>query len=135
MKTWLRHQSAAFRSALVRLFAHPLSALLTALAMGVAISLPAGADPATGLPVAVQIAAPRWRDHDVLAAALAIEVELAGAALRREECRGRADQLNHHLGALDLPLVDDESSVLAACAANMAARTSSSMRRSTERAI
>jgi uncharacterized protein YPO0396 len=40
----------------------------------------------------------------------AIEVELAGAALRREECRGRADQLNHHLGALDLPLVDDESS-------------------------
>ena len=42
MKTWLRHQSAAFRSALIRLFAHPLSALLTALAMGVAISLPAG---------------------------------------------------------------------------------------------
>jgi amidase len=45
-----------------------------------AISLPAGADPATGLPVAVQIAAPRWRDHDVLAAALAIEVELAALA-------------------------------------------------------
>ena len=42
MKTWLRHQSAALRSALIRLFAHPLSTLLTALAMGVAISLPAG---------------------------------------------------------------------------------------------
>jgi len=42
MMTWLRHQSAALRSALTRLFAHPLSALLTALAMGVAISLPAG---------------------------------------------------------------------------------------------
>jgi len=42
MKVWLRHQSVAFRSALSRLFAHPLSALLTALAMGVAISLPAG---------------------------------------------------------------------------------------------
>lgn len=40
--TWLRHHSAALRSALTRLFAHPLSALLTALAMGVAISLPAG---------------------------------------------------------------------------------------------
>jgi amidase len=45
-----------------------------------AISLPAGADPVTGLPVAVQIAAPRWRDHDVLAAAGAIEVELASSA-------------------------------------------------------
>ncbi len=41
MNTWLRHQSAALRSALTRLFAHPLSTLLTALAMGVAISLPA----------------------------------------------------------------------------------------------
>lgn len=42
MRTWLRHQSAALRSALARLFSQPLSALLTALAMGVAISLPAG---------------------------------------------------------------------------------------------
>ncbi|MFN3715993.1 MAG: permease-like cell division protein FtsX [Thiobacillus sp.] len=42
MKTWLRHQSAALRSALARIFTHPFSALLTALAMGVAISLPAG---------------------------------------------------------------------------------------------
>lgn len=42
MRTWLRHQKAALRTALTRLFAQPLASLLTALAMGVAISLPAG---------------------------------------------------------------------------------------------
>ncbi len=42
MRTWLRHQKTAFRSALARLAAQPLASLLTALAMGVAISLPAG---------------------------------------------------------------------------------------------
>lgn len=42
MRTWLRHQKTAFRSALIRLAAQPLVSLLTALAMGVAISLPAG---------------------------------------------------------------------------------------------
>ena len=45
-----------------------------------AISLPAGADPVTGLPVAVQIAAPRCHDLDVLAAARAMEVGLASPA-------------------------------------------------------
>ncbi len=39
-----------------------------------AISLPLGADAETGLPVAVQIAAPRWHDHVVLAVAAALEV-------------------------------------------------------------
>jgi len=34
-----------------------------------AVSVPAGTDPATGLPLAVQVAAPRWHDHVVLAAA------------------------------------------------------------------
>ncbi|MEW6118538.1 MAG: permease-like cell division protein FtsX [Pseudomonadota bacterium] len=42
MRTWLRHQRAAFRSALARLATQPLASMLTALAMGVAISLPAG---------------------------------------------------------------------------------------------
>lgn len=42
MKSWLRHQTTALRSALSRLFSQPVVALLTALAMGVAISLPAG---------------------------------------------------------------------------------------------
>jgi amidase len=34
-----------------------------------AVSVPAGLDDATGLPLAVQVAAPRWHDHVVLAAA------------------------------------------------------------------
>ena len=39
---WLRHQKHAFSAALRRLGAHPVATLLTALAMGVAISLPGG---------------------------------------------------------------------------------------------
>jgi cell division transport system permease protein len=39
---WLRHQKRALTAALRRLRAQPLSTLLTALAMGVAISLPSG---------------------------------------------------------------------------------------------
>ncbi len=42
-----------------------------------AISLPFGHDPATGLPLAVQIAAPRWNDHVVLAAAAVLEKSIA----------------------------------------------------------
>lgn len=42
MRAWLRHQTTAFRSALARFLAQPVATLLTALAMGVAISLPAG---------------------------------------------------------------------------------------------
>ena len=38
-----------------------------------AISVPAGTDTATGLPLAVQVAAPRWHDHVALAVALWIE--------------------------------------------------------------
>ena len=39
---WLRHQKHAFTAALRRLGAQPVASLLTALAMGVAISLPGG---------------------------------------------------------------------------------------------
>lgn len=39
---WLRHQKHAFVAALGRLLGQPVSSLLTALAMGVAISLPGG---------------------------------------------------------------------------------------------
>ena len=39
---WLRHQKHAFAVALGRLLGQPVSTLLTALAMGVAISLPGG---------------------------------------------------------------------------------------------
>ena len=39
---WLRHQKRALTSALRRLSAQPVASLLTALAMGVAISLPSG---------------------------------------------------------------------------------------------
>jgi cell division transport system permease protein len=39
---WLRHQKHALTAALKRLLEHPASTLLTALAMGVAISLPGG---------------------------------------------------------------------------------------------
>lgn len=39
---WLRHQKHAFAAALHRLRAQPVASLLTALAMGVAISLPSG---------------------------------------------------------------------------------------------
>ncbi len=42
MISWLRHQKHAFNAALRRLSAHPVATLLTALAMGVAISLPGG---------------------------------------------------------------------------------------------
>lgn len=42
MISWLRHQKRASTSALRRLGAHPVASLLTALAMGVAISLPSG---------------------------------------------------------------------------------------------
>lgn len=38
-----------------------------------AVSLPAGTDPTTGLPLAVQIAAPRWHDHVALAVAAHLE--------------------------------------------------------------
>ena len=38
-----------------------------------AVSVPAGVDDATGLPVAVQVAAPRWHDHVALAVAEWIE--------------------------------------------------------------
>ncbi len=38
-----------------------------------AMSLPFGTDPETGLPLAVQIAAPQWHDHVVLAVAAALE--------------------------------------------------------------
>ncbi|MDP2029121.1 MAG: permease-like cell division protein FtsX [Thiobacillus sp.] len=40
MKHWLRHQKHALTTALRRLFSQPVVSLLTALAMGVAISLP-----------------------------------------------------------------------------------------------
>jgi Asp-tRNA(Asn)/Glu-tRNA(Gln) amidotransferase A subunit family amidase len=43
-----------------------------------AISLPAGSDPDTGLPLAVQIAAPRWCDHVALAVAAHLEHRLIG---------------------------------------------------------
>jgi Asp-tRNA(Asn)/Glu-tRNA(Gln) amidotransferase A subunit family amidase len=43
-----------------------------------ALSLPAGCDSATGLPLAVQLVAPRWHDHVVLAAAAWLEAPLAG---------------------------------------------------------
>ncbi|NDP48319.1 MAG: ABC transporter permease, partial [Sulfuriferula multivorans] len=42
MIAWLRHQKHALTSSLRRLGAQPVSTLLTALAMGVAISLPSG---------------------------------------------------------------------------------------------
>ena len=42
MISWLRHQKHALTSALHRLSAQPVATLLTALAMGVAISLPSG---------------------------------------------------------------------------------------------
>jgi cell division transport system permease protein len=42
MNVWLRHQKAALRGALTRLAGQPFASLLTAVAMGVAISLPAG---------------------------------------------------------------------------------------------
>lgn len=42
MVSWLRHQKLALGSALRRLRAQPVTTLLTALAMGVAISLPSG---------------------------------------------------------------------------------------------
>jgi len=42
MKAWLRHQKTALGSALLRLAGQPFATLLTAVAMGVAISLPAG---------------------------------------------------------------------------------------------
>ncbi len=38
-----------------------------------ALSLPFGTDPKTGLPLAVQVAAPRWHDHVVLAVATQLE--------------------------------------------------------------
>ena len=38
-----------------------------------ALSLPFGVDLSTGLPLAVQIAAPRWHDHVVLATAAVLE--------------------------------------------------------------
>ncbi|MFN8020827.1 MAG: amidase [Acidimicrobiales bacterium] len=47
--------------------------LAWSLAGWAAISLPAGTDPATGLPLAVQIAAPRWHDHVALAVAAHLE--------------------------------------------------------------
>jgi amidase len=44
-----------------------------------AISLPAGLDPANRLPLAVQIAAPRWHDHVAIAVARHLEARFARA--------------------------------------------------------
>ncbi|MGZ4757424.1 MAG: amidase [Acidimicrobiales bacterium] len=41
-----------------------------------AVTIPAGKDPATRLPLAVQVAAPRWHDHVVLAVAACLEEQL-----------------------------------------------------------
>jgi amidase len=41
-----------------------------------AVSLPAGVDAATGLPLAVQVAAPAWRDHVALAVAAWLEQDI-----------------------------------------------------------
>ena len=38
-----------------------------------AMSLPFGVDPSTGLPLAVQVVAPQWRDNHVLATAAVLE--------------------------------------------------------------
>lgn len=46
------------------------------------VSVPAGRDPATGLPLAVQVAAPRWQDHVALAVASWIEDATALAGVR-----------------------------------------------------
>ncbi len=43
-----------------------------------AVSIPAGTDETTGMPLAVQVAAPRWDDHVVLAIAALLEAELGG---------------------------------------------------------
>ena len=45
-----------------------------------AMSVPAGVDPATGLPLAVQVAAPRWMDHLVVAVGAWIHHDLASPA-------------------------------------------------------
>ncbi len=45
-----------------------------------AISVPAGVDPPTGLPLAVQVAAPRWMDHVVVAVGAWIHHDLASPA-------------------------------------------------------
>jgi Asp-tRNA(Asn)/Glu-tRNA(Gln) amidotransferase A subunit family amidase len=42
-----------------------------------ALSLPFGVDLSTGLPLAVQVAAPRWNDHVVLATAAVLEKSVA----------------------------------------------------------
>jgi len=42
-----------------------------------AVSVPAGKDPETGMPLAVQVAAPRWNDHVVLAVANWLEEAFA----------------------------------------------------------
>ena len=46
-----------------------------------AMSLPFGVDPSTGLPLAVQIAAPKWHDHVVLAVAAVLEKSATWATL------------------------------------------------------
>jgi amidase len=50
-----------------------------------AMSLPFGVDPATGLPLAVQIAAPHWHDHVVLATAAVLERSAVRDA-RQDRC-------------------------------------------------
>jgi amidase len=58
-----------------------------------AISLPAGAEPGTGLPLAVQISAPRWHDHVAIAVAAHLEPLMRSAieweASARPAVRGR----------------------------------------------
>jgi len=44
-----------------------------------AVSVPAGTDPATGMPLAVQVAAPRWHDHVALAVASWVQADLAAS--------------------------------------------------------
>lgn len=46
-----------------------------------ALSLPFGVDLSTGLPLAVQIAAPQWHDHVVLATAAVLEKSATQAAI------------------------------------------------------
>ena len=69
-----------------------------------AMSLPFGVDPSTGLPLAVQIVAPQWRDHVVLATAAVLEksavrVASAGPVLKERSLALRL----HDRGAAGSP--------------------------------
>jgi cell division transport system permease protein len=119
MRTWLRHQKSALRSALTRLAVQPLTGLLTALAMGVAISLPAGLYLALGDIDRLAGALPAQPEISVFVADEATPAQEAALATRlRQSDIAHARRVDKDTALATLSAAQDMADVTAGLPAN-----------------